>query len=400
MGGIWFRRASPRYQRSPFGGEIQDFADWLDHVGYSRDSIEGHLQRLFSVLSRAPADGPAHSWSEPQLRELFEAHCTTISRSAAFRATQRLYGRFLGCRGRLVAVSPKDPIERLQRRYLRYLREVRGFSTNTADAHISTVRGFLQDSMRGGRRISSLQAADIEAYLAKRSRAIRRQTLQHVVAHLRGFLRYGFTSGILRRPIDQIDTPRTYRGELPPRALPWSTILALLRTVDRSSKAGWRDAAILHLMAYYGLRASEIAALRLDALDWQAATMKVTQRKTRSDLVLPLAPKTLHLLRGYLRHERGACPLPYLFLRIRRPIGPLQHYAVCDIFYKRATQSGLDLKDYASYSLRHSFAMRLLERNVGIKAIGDLLGHRSLEATCVYLRLDTTALRSVGLPLP
>jgi site-specific recombinase XerC len=44
--------------------------------------------------------------------------------------------------------------------------------------------------------------------------------------------------------------------------------------------------------------------------------------------------------------------------------------------------------------------MRLLQRNIGIKAIGDLLGHRSLEATCVYLRLDTAALRSVGLPLP
>jgi integrase/recombinase XerD len=153
-------------------------------------------------------------------------------------------------------------------------------------------------------------------------------------------------------------------------------------------------------MAYYGLRASEIAALRLDALDWKGATMKVTQRKTRSDLVLPLAPRTLRILQGYLRHERGDGALPYLFLRVRRPTGPLQHYAVCNIFYKRAVQSGLDLDGYASYSLRHSFAMRLLGRNVGIKAIGDLLGHRSLEATCVYLRLDTMALRSVGLPLP
>jgi integrase len=153
-------------------------------------------------------------------------------------------------------------------------------------------------------------------------------------------------------------------------------------------------------MAYYGLRASEIAALRLDAIDWHSATVRITQRKTRSDLMLPLAPATLTLLRGYLKHERGTCALPYLFLRVRRPTGPLQHYAVCDIFSKRAALSGLDLDGYASYSLRHSFAMRLLGRNVGVKAIGDLLGHRSLEATCVYLRLDTTALRSVGLPLP
>jgi site-specific recombinase XerD len=44
--------------------------------------------------------------------------------------------------------------------------------------------------------------------------------------------------------------------------------------------------------------------------------------------------------------------------------------------------------------------MRLLNRGVGIKAIGDLLGHRSLESTCVYLRLQTDALREVALPLP
>jgi integrase/recombinase XerD len=53
-----------------------------------------------------------------------------------------------------------------------------------------------------------------------------------------------------------------------------------------------------------------------------------------------------------------------------------------------------------SYSLRHAFAMRLLRRGVGIKAIGDLLGHRSLEAICAYLRIDIDMLRTVGLPVP
>jgi integrase len=153
-------------------------------------------------------------------------------------------------------------------------------------------------------------------------------------------------------------------------------------------------------MAYYGLRASEIATLQLDSIDWQARTVRIIQRKTRSDLVLPLMRVTLSLLRGYIKHERDASALPYLFLRVRRPAGPLTHYGVGDIFRTRAAQSGLALDGYSSYSLRHSFAMRLLQRNVGIKAIGDLLGHRSLEATCVYLRLDTTALRTVGLPLP
>jgi site-specific recombinase XerD len=92
--------------------------------------------------------------------------------------------------------------------------------------------------------------------------------------------------------------------------------------------------------------------------------------------------------------------LPALFLRIRSPIKALTHYGVIDAFKYRATKSGLPLDAASSYSLRHAFAMRLLRRGVGIKAIGDLLGHRSLEATCVYLRVDIDMLRTVALPVP
>lgn len=399
MARIWFPRASPRYAQSPYGSELQDFADWLDETGYSRDNIEGHLRRLFAALPRVRVRR-ASGWSAEQLQRLFDPYCTSIRRSQWYRGTERVYRRFLACRGRLIQLPSSDPTEPLQRRYREYLSDVRGFVAVTADAHLSTVRDFLSETLRGGRALETLDCADVERYLARRGRTITRQSLQHIIAHLRGFLRYGFTVGLLARRLDEIDTPRTYRDELPPRALPWAQVTALLHSVDRSSKAGWRDAAVLHLMAYYGLRPSEIAALRLDAIDWQGATVRITQRKTRSDLVLPLTRATLSLLRGYIRHERGASPLPYLFLRVRRPAGPLMHYGVGDIFRTRAAQSGLALDGYSSYSLRHSFAMRLLQRNVGIKAIGDLLGHRSLEATCVYLRLDTAALRTVGLPLP
>jgi site-specific recombinase XerD len=106
-------------------------------------------------------------------------------------------------------------------------------------------------------------------------------------------------------------------------------------------------------------------------------------------------------MRRYLREGRhSASGQQELFLRVRRPAGALKHTAVCDIFQKRARECGLPPGRYSAYSLRHGFALRLLERGVGVKAIGDLLGHRSLESTCVYLRLDTEALRTVALPVP
>ncbi len=108
----------------------------------------------------------------------------------------------------------------------------------------------------------------------------------------------------------------------------------------------------------------------------------------------------MRLLRRYLQVGRADSDLPQLFLRIRSPIGAINHYGIIEIFSYRAARSGLPLDGVSSYSLRHAFAMRLLRRGVSIKVIGDLLGHRSLEATCVYLRLDIDMLRTVGLPVP
>ena len=67
--------------------------------------------------------------------------------------------------------------------------------------------------------------------------------------------------------------------------------------------------------------------------------------------------------------------------------------------HARAAQSGLSVEGYSVYSLRHAFAMRLLERGIGLKTIGDLLGHRHLGSTCQYLRLDIDMRRDVALPV-
>ena len=69
--------------------------------------------------------------------------------------------------------------------------------------------------------MSTLTAEHVEVYVHATARQVRRQTLQHKVAHLRAFLRYCADRGETSRGLDRIDTPRTYRGELPPRALGW-----------------------------------------------------------------------------------------------------------------------------------------------------------------------------------
>lgn len=228
-----------------------------------------------------------------------------------------------------------------------------------------------------------------------------RATLQHRIAQLRGFLRFLATNGIVRPGLDrQIDTPRVYRQEQLPRSLPWPTVQGLLQCIDRRTAEGLRDYAMLFLIATYGLRACEVVALTLDAIDWRGRRLHVPQRKTGTPLVLPLTDAAGTILLRYLRHGRPASPHRELFLRHRAPAGVLQRTAVTDVFQKWVRRSGLPIPFSGPHCLRHSYAVALLRRGVSLKTLGDLLGHRTAESTCAYLRLATDDLREVALTAP
>lgn len=391
---LLFPKAHACYAGSPNGALLDDFATWLISAGYAQHTVCRHVRRLKQALdgmSSAPL-GRNTGVSSSFLSQAFA--------SASLQGTRCAVERFLTARSLLFREPGPDPFSPLLDRYRRHLSDVRGLAGATVEQHIATAKSLLAQALPADAPLHALSTPAIERFVTTEAQRINRQSLQHVVARLRAFLRFCFDQGEVRERLDIIDAPRAYRGELPPRALAWPLVQRLLRSIDRSSRLGWRDYAILHLMAHYGLRPSEIITLTLGSIDWETKTLRVKQCKTRSDLILPLAEQTLRILRHYLRCGRPGGAHPELFLRASTPVGPLTHYAIGDLYQKRVRQSELPLQGTSSYCLRHSFAMRLLDRGVGVKVIGDLLGHRTLESTCVYLRLQTGALREVALPLP
>ena len=388
--------------QSRYRQELLDFANWLEAQHYTGFVSDLHLRRLMFILPRLSSSGSPVRHSIEKLKAVFGAENKPRSRFDVFAGTRRAYERFLLASGRLRKQLPDSRFAELLQNYARYILDLRGLSASSRYQNAHTVEDFLAKGLRPRQSLSSLSSADIERYILLRSREVTRHSLQHTVAHLRAFLRYAHDMGHLPSRLDALDTPRTYRGELPPRAVPWSMVQALLASIDRTSKAGWRDYCILHLLAHYGLRPSEVVALRVNSINWDTEVLHVYQRKTSKELVLPLAQPTLQVLRSYLRHDRTRQGDAHreLFLRARCPYGPLERYAIGDILNKRAREAGLPIFGGNAYRLRHTFAMRLLTRGVGVKAIGDLLGHRSIETTCTYLRLDTEALRGVALEVP
>jgi site-specific recombinase XerD len=394
---VLFPRLFQRYESSRSGAELAAFTQWLQAAGYVRAVMRRHVRRLRRVFDSSATLECGQTLNEAELRKAF----ALVPCSQRHASTERVYRRFLEAKGRLEETKPTEHVGQLRLRYRQYLEDVRGLAPATIAQHLETIDAFLSSSLGSSGHLSTLTAEHVEIYVQATARQVRRQTLQHKVARLRAFLRYCADRGETSRGLDSIDSPRTYRGELPPRALGWDLIEKLLASIDRSDTLGRRDHAILHLMAYYGLRASEVASLTFDAVNWRTGALRVDQRKTCSTLILPLAEQTLRILEQYLAN-RPPChqATTILFPKARSPIGAMTSWGICDVFAKRARESGLPLDGVSSYALRHSFAMRLLRQGVGVKTIGDLLGHHCLESTCVYLRIETDMLRTVALPVP
>ena len=380
--------------------EVEGFIAWLRTDGYTDYVIDCHIRRLLFVLPKLSSCTAPPTLREADLVAVFGRERRPPTRFTNFASTRRVYTRYLRSQGRLI-IEPQTPTEDLLRRYDQYLIDVRGLSASARVHHKLTLRALLT-GFPCSRSLKKLSRDDVEQFILERSRRISRHSLQHEVGQLRAFLRYAHDAGLVRERLDSLDTSRTYRDELPPRALPWPSVLKLLRSIDRTSRNGWRDLTILHLIAYYGLRPSEVVTLRLESIDWEQGLLQVYQCKTRSPLTLPLDPRTLRVLGDYLQHGRiaSADDSPMLFLRARCPFIPLERTCVGDIFRKRMREAGLpDCRKHV-YRLRHTFAMRLLGRGVGMKTIGDVLGHHSFYGTSAYLRLDVAMLRGVALPVP
>jgi integrase len=187
------------------------------------------------------------------LKQAFDRYCkrTFKRHTVGYHAARRAYEQYLHARHRLQRNGPpNDAFGPFRAEYRRHLEEVRGFCVSTVAQHLSTASEFVANVLKRGESPAHLTSRDIEEYLSQKSRTCDRHTLQHVVARLRAFLRYAFAHGLIPERLDVIDTPRTYRGELPPRALPWPLVKRLLSSIDRSARAGWRK---LHDAPSHGL---------------------------------------------------------------------------------------------------------------------------------------------------
>lgn len=399
-------KAHSKFRALPLLGSVADgFGDWLAESGYTPGS------RKFSIRFLVHADAELRKRGVRRVADLsrsilYDSWRDLIKTFPNHAGTVRTLARYLNAVGMIetgaIEETPAVSHARmLSDEYASFLQKVRGCAASTISSHRLASRCFLEHLESTNIALNSMQPGDIEAYITNASTRMCRASLQHEVAAVRGLLRYLASDGRVPTGLDRlIDTPRLYRLEQLPRALPWETVTSLLQSIDKKSPMGLRDYAMFLLIATYGLRASEVVAISLDDIRWRQGSLRIHQRKTSSPLELPLTNEVSAALVKHLQRTPPAAPYRKIFLRMRAPIGLLKPTAVTEAFQALVRKSGLEIPFQGPHCLRHSFAVQLLKNGTPLKTIGDILGHRTAESTSVYLRLATGDLREVSLPVP
>jgi integrase/recombinase XerD len=397
---MYKRLFSPRYishyEESPLADWLKDFDEWLLASDYCLSRRRQHIAHVRHVLERTcelPAD---RRFDAADLDRMFSSRV----RPRSFAHARWAFEQYLRARSLWITLAVVGPHQPLIDAYAAYLRDLQGLAPATVDQKLRMVRAFLTLCCPPPRTTHELTPRDVERFVARRARRLGRSAIIQTVAYLRLFLRYCQERALCPAGLDEIDRPTRYRDERPPRAIPWALSQRLLASIDRSSRMGCRDHAMLYLMTYFGLRTGEVCGLELADLDLRAKVLRVRQAKVHATLRLPLSRRAISVLKRYLRYGRPRTQRPELFLSVAAPLVAMTRGALSEAFRRQVERSGLPLTGHSPYGLRHGFAMRLLERGVGLKAIGDLLGHNTFESTAVYLRLNTEALRDVALPVP
>ena len=378
------------------------FERWLRSRAYSRSTVASRLSQL-DQLSR---------WLE---HEGLGARELTPARVADFASSRREAGlvtwvspqsatlplgylRGLGVVPLPAAVVVEGPLEELLAEYRRYLLIERGLAEKTVLNYVPAARLFLEGrDGPDGLALDRLSAADVSLFLA--AECPRRSTsgARDLASALRSLLRYLHVAGLIELPLVwAVPAVANLRDRSLPRGLEPAAVRKLLSSRDRRRLVGRRDYAILLLLARLGLRAGEVAAIRLEDIDWRAGELLVRGKGARQD-VLPLPVDVGEAIVSYLR-RRPRCESRALFLRVTAPRGALDRGTVGWIVREACTCAGLPR--VSAHRLRHTAATEMLRRGGSLPEIAQVLRHHELKTTAQYAKVDRKALRALARPWP
>jgi integrase/recombinase XerD len=295
-------------------------------------------------------------------------------------------------------------LDALVEAYKLHQRRTRGLRDQTLDGYERLVRTFVRAAL-GDDPLdpSRLSSGDVVGFVVAMQARFSPCSMKAVRTALRSFFRFLRFEGLCDDQLERA-VPRVAHWRLStlPRYLSDAQLARLLASLDRSASHGRRDRAIVLCLATLGLRPGEVANLRLEDIDWRGGSVRLCERKTRHGAVVPLPRDGGRAIMAYLREERPVTEERRVFVKLHGAGRgrPLSGNTVSAVVVRALERAGVQSPLAGGYVLRHTVASRLVRRGASLKEVADFLGHRSLDTTAIYAKLDVGALREAALPWP
>ncbi|WP_322487547.1 tyrosine recombinase [Chloroflexus sp.] len=274
--------------------------------------------------------------------------------------------------------------------FLAYMADERNMSANTTAAYrtdLDQLCSFLQD--RGIERWADVDAEAMMAFVLNlKEKKYANSTVARRLAAVKSFFAFLRERNLISHdPVEHLDAPRVDR--FPPRAISQPQVDELLELpLQNGTPEGLRDKAMLEVLYATGMRVSELVALNVDDVAFDAKTVRCLGRQGRERTV-PLSDPAVTALEEYLDIARP---------QLARQTSSDDEALFLNHRGKRLTRQGfwLILKSYAEqvgmhdltpHMLRHSFAAHQLRSGVDLRELQERLGHASIATTQIYTHL-------------
>ena len=395
-----------RLKTGPYGQHIEHLATRLVEEGHSRLSTWRNLSVISGLLG----------WLARRRCELVDLDENMVERYLQYRARRQIVQpadraavkRWLSVLRNEGAIAPMVPPkltahDQIVLEFEDYLRTERGLRSTSIVRHRPVVRRFLQETCGAGARdFGKINQQSVIRYVERHVRDHSPDTGKTMCRLLRSFLRYLHHRGLIPLALAGcVPSVRRWKLASLPSYLPAAHVRQVLDSCDRATALGRRDYAILMLLAKLGLRASEVATLTLDDIDWRAGEIHI-RAKGRQRARMPMPPDVGAAIVAYLRNGRRKSSCRQLFVRTSAPhVGFGSSATVTAIAKMALDRAGIKgCAHRGAHVFRHSLATQLLRAGASLSEIGQVLQHRSHDTTRIYAKVDLEALRTLGLSWP
>jgi site-specific recombinase XerD len=398
-----------RLRAGPSAPYIDGFADSLERDGYAHASAVRYLRSAAHLGWFVYLEGGA--WADVDAgtlaafgRHFARCRCPRSNGGATgYHASfgAKLFHRHLVrlgvCKGPVI--SDADHAEpAIVTAFRDWLRVHRGASDPTLRQYS---RGAIELIHELGANVASWTAQSVRDFLLGRAARFGPPTTQKLITSLRAFLRYISFAGESRDDLAlAVPAVASWRLARLPRCLSQDELARVIAACDGTTRGRLRDRAIVLLLSRLGLRAGDVAQLRLGDIDWRNGILRVTG-KGRYEVGLPLPQEVGDALLAYLARRLPGGDSDHVFLRSRAPSTPFADGDGVSSVVRHAMQrAGVKAPVKGAHLLRHTAATQMLRSGVPLDQIGLVLRHRSIDMSAHYAKVDVALLRGVAQPWP